>query len=149
MTGAVVATAIVFFPAAPLFFFMKGKNIEIPKGTEITAFTAAATPVNLATQNVAEASAAPTSAAETAPVAPETSIAANPDFAIVLIKSDPAGADITIDEKFMGTTQSSIKLSSGEHTITITKAGYKEWKRTITVGQGSEITLDAVMEKIP
>ncbi len=33
MTGAVVATAIVFFPAAPLFFFIKGKNIIIPKGT--------------------------------------------------------------------------------------------------------------------
>ncbi|MGA8676485.1 MAG: hypothetical protein WB621_14810 [Candidatus Acidiferrales bacterium] len=33
-----VATAIVFFPAAPLFLFMKGKDITIPKGTEITAY---------------------------------------------------------------------------------------------------------------
>ncbi|HTG93577.1 MAG TPA: hypothetical protein VL866_13385, partial [Pyrinomonadaceae bacterium] len=32
MTGAMVATGILFFPAAPLFLFMKGKNIEIPKG---------------------------------------------------------------------------------------------------------------------
>jgi hypothetical protein len=32
MTGAVVATAIVFFPAAPLFLFIKGKDITIPKG---------------------------------------------------------------------------------------------------------------------
>jgi hypothetical protein len=46
MTGAVVATAIIFFPAAPLFFFVKGKNIEIPKGTEITAYVAADTIVN-------------------------------------------------------------------------------------------------------
>ncbi len=38
MTGAMVATAIVFFPAAPLFLFIKGKDITIPKGTEITAF---------------------------------------------------------------------------------------------------------------
>src|SRR5580698_3025774 len=38
MTGAMVATAIVFFPAAPLFLFMKGKDITIPKGTEVTAF---------------------------------------------------------------------------------------------------------------
>ncbi len=38
MTGAIVATAIVFFPAAPLFLFMKGKDITIPKGTEITAY---------------------------------------------------------------------------------------------------------------
>jgi|SRR4051812_40470779 hypothetical protein len=38
MTGAIVATSIVFFPAAPLFLFMKGKEITIPKGTEITAY---------------------------------------------------------------------------------------------------------------
>ena len=38
MTGAMVATSIVFFPAAPLFLFMHGKDIVIPKGTEITAY---------------------------------------------------------------------------------------------------------------
>jgi len=37
MTGAMVATAIVFFPAAPLFLLMHGKDITIPQGTEITA----------------------------------------------------------------------------------------------------------------
>jgi hypothetical protein len=38
MTGGIVATSIVFFPAAPLFLLMKGKDITIPKGTEITAY---------------------------------------------------------------------------------------------------------------
>lgn len=38
MTGAMVATSLVFFPAAPLFLFMKGKDVHIPKGTEITAY---------------------------------------------------------------------------------------------------------------
>jgi len=33
MTGAMVGTAIVFFPAAPLFLLMHGKDITIPKGT--------------------------------------------------------------------------------------------------------------------
>lgn len=33
-----VATAIVFFPAAPFFLFMHGKDTVIPKGTEITAY---------------------------------------------------------------------------------------------------------------
>src|SRR5207249_1378553 len=36
MTGLMLGTAIVFFPAAPLFLFMHGKDIAIPKGTEIT-----------------------------------------------------------------------------------------------------------------
>jgi hypothetical protein len=39
MTGGMVATAIVFFPAAPFFLFMHGKDTTIPKGTEITAYT--------------------------------------------------------------------------------------------------------------
>ena len=38
MTGGMVATAIVFFPAAPFFLFMHGKDTVIPKGTEITAY---------------------------------------------------------------------------------------------------------------
>jgi hypothetical protein len=46
MTGAMVATSIVFFPAAPLFLFMHGKDITIPKGTEITAYVAAPTPLD-------------------------------------------------------------------------------------------------------
>lgn len=39
MTGGMVATAVVFFPAAPFFLFMHGKDTTIPKGTEITAYT--------------------------------------------------------------------------------------------------------------
>jgi len=38
MTGAIVATSLVFFPAAPLFLFVHGKDITIPSGTEITAY---------------------------------------------------------------------------------------------------------------
>lgn len=33
--GATVATVILFWPAAP---FIKGKNVEIKKGTRMTAF---------------------------------------------------------------------------------------------------------------
>ena len=51
MTGAMVATSIVFFPAAPLFLFMHGKDITIPKGTEITAYVAADTPLDPAKFN--------------------------------------------------------------------------------------------------
>jgi hypothetical protein len=38
ITGAIVATSIVFFPAAPLFLLVHGKDITIPKGTAITAY---------------------------------------------------------------------------------------------------------------
>jgi hypothetical protein len=38
MVGGMVATSLVFFPAAPFFLFMHGKDITIPKGTELTVF---------------------------------------------------------------------------------------------------------------
>ena len=41
MTAGMVGTAIVFFPAAPLLLFIHGKDITIPKGTEVRAFAQA------------------------------------------------------------------------------------------------------------
>jgi hypothetical protein len=38
MTGAIVATSLIVWPAAPFFLFMHGKDITIPKGTASTAF---------------------------------------------------------------------------------------------------------------
>jgi hypothetical protein len=38
MAGAMVATSLVVWPAAPFFLLMHGKDITIPKGTEITAY---------------------------------------------------------------------------------------------------------------
>jgi hypothetical protein len=39
MTGGMVATAIVFWPAAPFFLFMHGKDVTIPEGHEVTTYT--------------------------------------------------------------------------------------------------------------
>jgi len=141
MTGAVVATAIVFFPAAPLFFFIKGKNIIIPKGTEITAYVAADTPIISAS--------APSGTDQTVvslipqPVAPVATVST------ILVTSSPEGAEITIDGKFMGTTQSTLKLAPGEHTVKMEKSGYKPWNRTVMLNAGSNITIDATLEKSP
>jgi hypothetical protein len=38
MVGAMVATSLVIWPAAPLFLLMHGKDVTIPKGTNISAF---------------------------------------------------------------------------------------------------------------
>ena len=39
MTGAMVGTAIVFWPAAPFFLMMHGKDITVPQGHEVTVYT--------------------------------------------------------------------------------------------------------------
>ncbi len=38
MVGAMVATSLVIWPVAPLFLLMHGKDVTIPKGTNISAF---------------------------------------------------------------------------------------------------------------
>lgn len=40
MAAGMVVTSLVFLPAAPLFLLMHGKDVTIPQGRQITAFTA-------------------------------------------------------------------------------------------------------------
>jgi len=143
MTGAIVATSIVFFPAAPLFLFMKGKNIIIPKGTEITAYVAADTPLDQV--KFAAPSINPTTAASVS----NDPGASSDNLTTVSLKSNPEGADITIDGKYMGSTQSTLRLATGEHTVVIEKAGFKPWQRTIVVSDNSNINVEATLEKNP
>jgi len=141
MTGAIVATSIVFFPAAPLFLFMHGKDITIPKGTEITAYINGDAPLDRAKFAPKVGNAEPAAEAVTKPAIAEPST--------IVIKSTPDGADITVDGKFVGSTPSTLKLSIGEHTITIEKSGFKAWNRTMTVSTAGNVSIDATLENIP
>jgi len=126
MTGAMVATGIVFFPAAPLFLFMHGKDINIPKGTEITAYVMGNIPLAKAKFQEGE----PLQAT----LVPASSTAA---LTAVNVSSTPGSADVEVDGKFMGNTPSSISLPAGDHTVRITKKGYKTWERKLSVSGGN------------
>ena len=155
MTTGIVATGILFFPVAPLFLFMHGKDITIPKGTEVTAyisgdvalepgrFTAAA-PAASAGPTAQNEVAAPAAAAAPAP-APSAN-AADTGTAAVELKSTPDGAEITVDGKFMGTTPSTLRLPAGDHTIRLEKAGFKPWEKVLTVSGGGAATLAPTLE---
>src|SRR5712664_3898867 len=137
MTGAIIGTAIVFFPAAPLFLFMHGKDITIPKGTEITAYVNGDIPLDpkrFATQTKVNPEAGAASGQATASAtAPQNGSGADPVLSTVDLKSTPDGAEITVDEKFMGSTPSSLRLAVGDHKIRLAKPGFKTWERTMTV----------------
>jgi hypothetical protein len=38
MTAGIIASGVLFFPAAPLFLFIHGKDVVIPKGAAVTAY---------------------------------------------------------------------------------------------------------------
>ncbi len=151
MTGAIIGTAIVFFPAAPLFLFMHGKDITIPKGTEITAYINGDIPLDPKRFTAQTAVNPETGAAPVQPTngatAAQNGNGADAAISTVDIKSTPEGAEITVDEKFMGSTPSSLRLAVGDHKIRLGKPGFKTWERTLTVGAGATATVDAALEK--
>lgn len=42
---------------------------------------------------------------------------------------------------------SQVKLTAGEHVISIEKSGFNLWKRTMTVSAGGNVTVEASLEK--
>jgi len=132
MTGAMVATSIVFFPAAPLFLFIHGKDITIPQGTEITAFVEGDMHLDMmkfAAAPIAPMSPAPVAVAQTS----------------VIVESTPSGADIEVDGAFVGNTPSTVSVAPGSHQIAVKKKGFADWTKTLTVTSGS-VHLNAELE---
>lgn len=136
MTGAIVAAGILFFPAAPFFLFLKGKDIKIPKGTEITAYI----------NGDASLDRDRFIAVDTSTATPGTE---NAETANLQVKSLPEGAEITVNGDFVGSTPSTFILKAGEHTIVIKKSGFKTWEKSVRLLAASSITLDASLEKVP
>src|SRR5712672_3979613 len=145
MTGAMIGTAIVFFPAAPLFLFMHGKDITIPKGTEITAYVNGDIPLDPARFQLQAAK--PAADPNFVQAAGPLSASSDPALSSVDMKSTPDGAEITIDDKYMGSTPSTLKLTPGDHKIRLEKAGFKVWERTLALGAGGNANINATLDK--
>ena len=124
MTGAMVATAIVFFPAAPLFLFVHGKDVVIPQGTEVTSFIQGDMKLDMA---------------KFAPVPPAAAIALAPVAATsgLTIDASVPNCDIEVDGSFVGNTPSTLNLAPGKHDIVVKKTGYKDWTRSMMVASGT------------
>jgi hypothetical protein len=75
------------------------------------------------------------------------SASAIPSTAKLSIVSVPDGADIEIDGNFAGNTPSDLEVAPGVRSIVVKKSGYKNWERKMTVAAGSNIHLNAEMEK--
>ena len=142
MTGGIVATSLVFFPAAPFFLFMHGKDISIPKGTEITAYVSGDMKLNRV--KFRPASLAPGS--EQVLATGSSNAAVSTASAKLQLVSSPAGADIEVDGNFVGNTPSDVQVMDGDHTVILKKLGFKNWERKVRVSAGSSVHLSAELE---
>jgi hypothetical protein len=127
MTVGIVAAAIVFWPAAPLFLLMHGKDITFPKGTDVPTFVNGDMKLDPVKFQQAEGG-------STQPIS--TGIASN-----LAISSTPVGADIYLDQNFVGNTPSTVSVPSGKHSVSVKKSGFQDWVREMNFSGGA-ITLN-------
>lgn len=156
---ATTASVLFFWPAAPFFLLMKGKNVEIPRGQHVAAFvdgdrminaaTTAAPPTPATIQRLETSSAsAIIPAAIITPHTGRNSLIATPEFGMINVLSEPTGAEIEVDGAYYGNTPGLLKLPAGQHTIIVRSANHGAWNRTLNIGAGSNLTVKAELTKI-
>jgi len=69
----------------------------------------------------------------------------------IKVESSPSGADIIVDNDFMGNTPATISVDKGRHTIRIERQGYQPWERGVNAYDGLAIspTLEKFSEPPP
>lgn len=65
--------------------------------------------------------------------------------ALLQFDSTPSGADVYVDGYLLGSrTATKHTVVAGEHTVKISRQGYQDWKRTLTINAGTLTWLDYV-----
>jgi hypothetical protein len=77
----------------------------------------------------------------------DTAAAPVTDKGKISMTSTPDGADVYVDDAFVGNTPAILNLISGKHTVKVTQKGYQDWSREVSVFAGSEVGLRATLEK--
>jgi len=72
--------------------------------------------------------------------------AAHTAASTVSFSSEPDGADIYIDGKFVGQTPATISVQPGSHVVLVKAVGRKNWQRDLEVLKDSQVALRPVLE---
>jgi PEGA domain len=67
-------------------------------------------------------------------------------FGSVTVTSTPDGAEIYVDDKFVGNAQATLKLAAGTHVIVLKSPGCADWQRSIDVLKDSSVALKVTLE---
>jgi hypothetical protein len=145
-----VAAGLLFFPAAPFILFIKGKDITVPKGSEITGYLNGDLRLESAKFSTKPQDSTSTASGVQPPPnqAQPPTIALAPMTGSVEVHSTPDGAEVYVDGAFNGNAPATLKLAPGQHAIRVTQVGYKDWSREIAEQGGSEVHLSASLDKL-
>ncbi len=67
--------------------------------------------------------------------------------ATISLKSKPISVAIYADGEFAGTTPATLKVRAGNHTIRLTREGYKDWSQELIVEAGSDVQITVSLVK--
>jgi hypothetical protein len=125
-----MADAMITVPImAPFFLLIHGTNTTFPRGTEITAFVNGDLRLDLASFVAA----------------PSAETAGDESKTALQISSTPDDAQVQIDGAAAGSTPLHVTVMAGKHEISIKKAGYSDWSKTLYVSGGTA-HVEAVLE---
>jgi S1-C subfamily serine protease len=144
-------------------FYPNISAVSSARNTRPAAASATVETASPASNNGSDSAAPVGSGVETQPVSSTASSGAQPadapfesntsqtssGFGTVTITSDPDGAEIYVDDKFVGNAPAKLKLPAGNHVMTLKAAEFREWKRTLEVLKGSQVTLKPALEPAP
>jgi hypothetical protein len=65
----------------------------------------------------------------------------------VVVSSVPDGADVYVDDNFVGNAPATLNLVAGKHTVKVSQDGYKAWTKEVSVFADSEVSLKAALGK--
>jgi hypothetical protein len=174
-TAIIAASALFFLPAAPIGMMVKGKNVDIPRGQHIQAFTDGDRWIETRqelSRNVAwgqvhgtkiqQAVGTPNEQNYGMPVSNRTNVhyaslnnnqpvvertMSGGELGTVNVISEQVGAEIEVDGTSYGNTPAVLKLPAGLHAITVKTPGQNAWQRNISVVPGSSLTFRVAFEQ--
>ena len=130
-TGVLTAgAAVLFWPAAPAFLLIKGKDVTLNKGMVFDTFTDQ--DHTIGGSGTTMTAKGPGGVAGTASV---------------VIGSNVTGADIEVDGAYVGSTPTTLPLSAGTHQIVV-KSGNAVWQRNMLVNAGGTVNVNAQLEQM-
>src|SRR5712692_502552 len=104
--------------------------------------------VAFASHNTTQAARPPATAETSEPSESlKTSASSLPDaVGTVSVSSEPDGAEIFVDDRFLGNAPATLKLSAGPHSILLKFPGHADWRRTLEVLKSSKTSLKAALD---
>ncbi|MBO4507492.1 MAG: PEGA domain-containing protein [Spirochaetaceae bacterium] len=69
------------------------------------------------------------------------------DASIYVTTKSPYGASVYIDGSYKGTTPLHVKVSSGYHTVTVSKTGYESYYDSVNVPSGKEVSITVTLKQ--